>query len=125
QHQGQQNVEIINNLITRNANLGLYRYSGTQHVSHNNCYGNGVNYSGMRDPTGSEGNLSAEPWFVDETKHDFRLQPRSPGIDAGVALGFTEDCDGNLVPQGQQVDIGAFEYQSLSPPQDVKVIIEP
>ncbi len=125
QHQGQQNVEIVNNIIASNVKLGLYRYSGTQRVSHNDCYGNGVNYSGLPDPRGSEGNISAELLFMDEARRDFRLQARSPCIDAGLSIGLVNDLEGEAVPQGQQVDIGAFEYKSISPPQDVRVIIKP
>ncbi len=48
--------------------------------------------------------------FVDAEAHDFRPQPGSPAIDAGVEVGFDRDYAGNRVPQGEAPDIGAIEY---------------
>lgn len=125
QHQGQQNVVIVNNIITANARAGFYRGAGTQRLVHNNCYANGVNYSGVPDPTGQDGNLGIDPRFRNAALHDFRLTAASPCIDAGMEVGYAQDFIGNALPQGRGVDLGAYEYKSLSPPKDVRVIIEP
>jgi len=45
-------------------------------------------------------------------KGDFTLRPGSPCIDAGADVGLRKDHAGNKVPQGDGVDIGAFEYSS-------------
>ncbi|MBI5351455.1 MAG: right-handed parallel beta-helix repeat-containing protein [Chloroflexi bacterium] len=52
-----------------------------------------------------------DPLFVSAT--DFHLRVDSPAIDTGYVVAVTTDYDGRLRPQGQGVDIGAFEY---SPP---------
>ncbi|MHA1873407.1 MAG: choice-of-anchor Q domain-containing protein [Candidatus Heimdallarchaeaceae archaeon] len=56
-------------------------------------------------------NISSNPLFVDATHGNFNLQARSPCIDMGTYTGLTKDYAGNIVPQGEGVDIGAFEYQ--------------
>ena len=57
-----------------------------------------------------EGDLIADPLFVDRRAGDFRLQADSPAIGAGIALGYTEDVDGNPVP-ADSPDMGAYQHQ--------------
>lgn len=65
-----------------------------------------------------EQELIAQPRFVDLDARDFRLQPRSPAIDAGLDLGYTSDFEGEPVPvagspESEAIpDLGAFEYQA-------------
>jgi len=54
-------------------------------------------------------NVQLDPLFVDADYYDFHLQPTSPCIDAGVSVGLTEDYEGNSVPWGEGIDIGAYE----------------
>lgn len=59
--------------------------------------------------------VTADPLFMDVSKDDFRLQPASPCIDAGVpgsAVG-TLDLAGNARVVNGIVDIGAFESPSF------------
>jgi len=62
----------------------------------------GYNYSGISDPTGTNGNISAEPFFIrnaspgadgtwgtmDDDYGDLRLRPTSPCIDAATMRVF-------------------------------------
>jgi len=57
------------------------------------------------------GEKIGDPLFVDLKNQNFSLQPKSIAIDAGVSLKHTKDYDGNPVPVGSSVDIGAFEYR--------------
>lgn len=41
---------------------------------------------------------------------DYHIRPTSPAVDAGLALAWlTEDLDGDLRPQGDGIDLGAYE----------------
>ena len=51
---------------------------------------------------------NTNPMFVSVT--DYHLTAESPAIDAGAMVDVTDDFDGNPRPQGDAMDIGAFEY---------------
>ncbi|MCA9428078.1 MAG: hypothetical protein KC994_23570, partial [Candidatus Omnitrophica bacterium] len=59
-----------------------------------------------------DGNIDADPLFVDPENGDFHLQAASPCIDAGTDTGLTTDFDGNPRPIGR-FDMGAFEFPYL------------
>jgi hypothetical protein len=78
-----------------------------------------------------EGNIDADPLFVDPDNDDYRLAAGSPGIDAGdntaVPLEITTDLDGNprfhddlgspdtgIVDARPPVDMGAYEFQGMT-----------
>lgn len=62
--------------------------------------GAGAAFSGMTDPTGTDGNLAADPAFLDPAAEDFRLDSASPCVDAGSP----DEAD----PDGSRADMGAF-----------------
>ncbi len=67
-------------------------------------------YSLIEGGAEGEGNLDADPEFVDSSADNYHLQPTSPCIDAGdPKTSVTDDIDGDVRPQGEAPDIGADE----------------
>jgi parallel beta-helix repeat protein len=52
-----------------------------------------------------------EELWVDYANEDYHLKAGSPAINAGVNVGLTSDFEGNTVPQGGAVDVGAYERE--------------
>ncbi|MBN1513142.1 MAG: right-handed parallel beta-helix repeat-containing protein, partial [Phycisphaerae bacterium] len=125
---------IANTIVAFNSS-GIYKEgSGTPVLRYNCVYGNtAYNYSGLTDPTGTGGNISTDPLFVqtpspgpdsvwgtaDDEPGDVHLLADSPCVDAGdnaYAIG-DYDLDGNpRVVDGDAddvavVDMGAYEYE--------------
>lgn len=127
---------IANTVVAFNSS-GLFASSGGPTTRHNCVFGNGAyNFSGLSDPTGTNGNLSTDPLFarlpndggdgwgdnpstpgVDEAANDdygdLHLQAGSPCIDAGDnddTFG-DGDLDGHPRIAWCTVDMGAYEYQ--------------
>jgi hypothetical protein len=81
-------------------------------------------FSGCPDPTGTNGNISADPQFVNAAGNDYHLQSTSPAIDAGSNAAPNlpdKDLDGNArIGPGNAstcvgtVDMGAYEFALTS-----------
>ena len=106
-----------------------YGTSGAATLRYNCVYGNtAYDYSGTSDPTGTDGNISADPLFVrdpdpgpdglwgtaDDDFGDLRLKAGSPCINAGdpgfVASPGETDLDSHARVLCGQVDMGAHEF---------------
>jgi len=70
---------------------------------------NNLFFGGGAAPSFLEGNVGADPRFVNAGAFDFHLQAGSPAIDAGASVAIASDFDG--VPRtGRAPDIGAYEH---------------
>ena len=67
------------------------------------------------DPTGTQGNISTDPLFVDPSVDNFHLQPLSPAVNTGnnttPSILPGSDLDGNPRIVNTTVDMGVFEFQ--------------
>ncbi|MCD4811225.1 hypothetical protein K8R14_01290 [bacterium] len=87
-------------------------------------------YSDISDGEPGEGNISANPMFVDANGGDYHLQPSSPCIDAGAndvpALPETDFEGDSRIIDGDNdgtatVEMGADEYVSLIVRADIRI----
>lgn len=119
---------IAQTIIAFNSS-GIFKYGTPMPLLSYNCvYGNRTsNYSGLADPTGINGNISADPLFVaaspgtdglwgttDDTYGDLHLLETSPCRNAGdpgfvPALG-EKDIDNQVRVMAGRVDIGVDEF---------------
>jgi hypothetical protein len=117
---------ILNNLVAFNATVGVENAymnpdPSTIISEHNDVYGSATNWLGIPDPTGLDGNVSAEPLFVNPGRELFGLRPDSPCIDAGGPSSLSLDNAGaprTLDGDGDGIattDIGAYEFVPPDP----------
>ncbi|MBC8353961.1 MAG: right-handed parallel beta-helix repeat-containing protein [Planctomycetes bacterium] len=125
---------LRNNLVTHNGGRTfsagiILANEGTLDASFNNVFNPGSrNYDGLEDRTGTRGNISVDPLYVDREKQDYQLHPDSPVIDAATSeaapaddIDFNWRVDKADVPdtgagEPTYYDIGAYEYGGLPRP---------
>ncbi len=100
--------QLVNVIISESGAEGIYiEESYTEDeipsnglvVSYSDVWGSDdEDYQGMTDPTGSMGNISANPMLVDPQSGDFDLQQNSPCIDSGSSS--IQDLDGSRSDMG-------------------------
>ena len=73
-----------------------------------------ISYSNVQGGFSGEGNINADPMFVDAADGDCYLRDGSPCIDAGIMVAGVPntDIEGNPRPnpQGSRPDMGAYEH---------------
>jgi hypothetical protein len=104
-------LRVENNIFYSPQTAALYfdasRFSGGL-VAHNMVYRGAIKTGRARDVTFSRNREDSDPRFVG--LRDFRLQPGSPAIDAGLPVPeAAHDADGVARPQGRGYDLGAYE----------------
>ncbi len=114
-------VIIENSIITSNGHgWGIWVHGGSLPViKYNNLWGNQSGTCGpdIPDQTGINGNISANPNFVNLDSNDYHLSYASLCINAGDPDSCPQpndtDYEGDSRLMGQYVDIGADEAQPL------------
>lgn len=109
-------LNVRNNIFYLASDLGVFgpvkkvtghvRVAVGEQQHSNNLYFGG----GNADPIGikaGDGDLIADPLFVDVLNRNFRLQPKSPAKGKGIKLGFIADLDG--YPISKKPSTGAYE----------------
>jgi hypothetical protein len=104
---------IANTIVAFNSS-GIHANHGDPTLRHNCVYGNAAyNYDNIEDPTGIDGNISADPLLADLQYGNVHIQPDSPCVDAGHnadAIGeFDFDGEPRIQPTDGTADIGADE----------------
>lgn len=114
---------FVNNIISSNS--GGVSVAGGTPVFRSNCVAlnTGYNFSGMTDPTGTNGNISADPKLSGAN-----LTAASPCINAGddsVVQGSWTDVNGHARVYGTNVDIGADEFEGTPTTPVAKPVFDP
>lgn len=112
---GVNTIRIANNILAYNT-AGLSRPAGLPPgqavIRHNLVHGNVIDFDGLPNLVGQEGNLGFEPRLASWTYGDHHLQPDSPCVNAGDDTWVQaewQDADGTARRQGGRTDIGADE----------------
>lgn len=98
-------VDVINNIFAFNTQYGVYVGTGDTITSflYNDVYGATTsNYHGYTDPTGSNGNISSDPLFVNPNARILSLLPSSPCIGTG----YVSNSRDHQTLRGTSNDIG-------------------
>jgi len=132
------NTNIINNNANANNNcvfaddysaLAIYnsiiRANGTNNILHQNNSTITVGYSNIEGGYDGEGNIDADPLFVDVTNGDYHLSNYSSAIGAGLdtTIVDTIDIEGNPRPNpsDSNPDMGAYENALGAPVEHIVI----
>ncbi len=105
-------LTVVNNIMAFNSG-GISAAGLLPTLLHNDVYSNLSDYDGISP---GQGDISADPAFVDLSARDYRLTSGSPCIDAGtksISGLSVRDIAGVVRPSGSGVDMGAHEFPVL------------
>jgi len=115
------NVLIVNNIIFAPNDAAallcnpIYQ-DGPPIVEYDDAFSHGTSYGdSCAGFSGQNGNISANPRFVNSAKGNYQLREGSPAINAGTNSAPhipTKDLAGHPRIVGGTIDMGAYEYQA-------------
>jgi hypothetical protein len=131
---GVNNITMMNNILYMDSNdpgivtsvLSISNTAGEKFIINHNIYYSTAEYligwrgtkytsaefASYQSVSGQDANsYVTDPLFV-SSGSDFHLQGTSPARDKGAYVGIDSDYAGTPIPQGLDVDIGAFEFVS-------------
>ncbi|TWT79454.1 hypothetical protein CA13_08550 [Planctomycetes bacterium CA13] len=128
------NVNLVNSVVSFNTQGVVSESGGTVTMQFNDVFNpDGTNFVGVDDPTGTDGNISADPKYIDAINARYQLLSGSAVIDAANGdLAPATDYDGNLrfddpgianigIGAEPWYDLGAFERQEGSDPKNLVI----
>lgn len=120
-------ASIENSILALN-NSGVYVSSGNRAtLRFNDAYHNDYyDYQGVANPSGTTGNISVDPLFVNVADRDWHLKAGSLCINAGDDSAVTtgeSDLNGWQRIAGPHVDMGAYEFGSAPVPYTLVDVI--
>jgi len=103
-------ITITNNIITNNQGAGGINFEiipeNEPVITYNNVWNNTPsNYVGFNDYSGTDGNISENPQFVNYAERDLHLASTSPSIDAGDP---DSDYQNEPEPNGDRNNMGCY-----------------
>lgn len=112
------NILVRNNISSSHRKYSFFLDPTSSCMEDHNIY-HGQTYGFVLSQTSK----LADPKFVDPSTGNFFLQTSSPAINAGAAMPDAQtDLAGIVRPHGDGWDIGAFEYTSLTPPKNLRLV---
>jgi len=103
------NVQMTNFISSTDSDYNLFYWEISGKFTYNS-----MNYTSFQDYLTASGkdshSLFIDPLFVDVSSGDFRLNDKSPAINAGIDVGIHKDIQATSIPQGLSPDMGAYEY---------------
>jgi hypothetical protein len=109
-------------------NFTRFVYHNTIHMTTNAVGVDSATAANVRNNIGPAGanNLAFNPaYFVDAAAHNYHLVSGSAAVDAGADLTsvVATDKDGRPRSSGSAPDIGAYELNVPSPPQNLRITV--
>lgn len=108
----------VSGTVTSDYNL-FYDGTGTGQVHWKGTTYSYANFANYQSASSQDANAqTGDPDFNNAASDDYTLGDLSLAVNTGTATLYTTDHDGNGVPYGDNVDIGAYERQSAIPPPE-------
>jgi parallel beta-helix repeat protein len=116
-------IRIFNNILVASAGK---RINSNWNNKGGIIYDYNLHFGGSSTSLTGIHTIVADPQFIDAAKNDYRLDSKSPAVDAGISsLGGTAapsfDIINNMRPYNDKYDIGAYEHNPVTSAEDRKI----